>query len=181
MALIPADIRTDPKLAARAKALYLSAFPKEERLPWWLMRLNALRRGIDLTAWMEGETFCGFTASVTEGNMHFLLFFAVDGGLRGRGYGSKILDAIRREHGCVSLNVELLDPKAENYEQRKLRFAFYGKNGFYDTYYHVWEVGGKFRVLSTCPELDVQSYKSIFKKLSLGVWNVRLEKAGKET
>lgn len=171
------DLNQAPGLRKQARALYHTAFPREERLPWWLLRLNACRRGIDLTAFMDGDTFCGFTASVTEGDMHFLLFFAIPDDLRGRGYGSAILSRLRQTYKTVTLNVELLDPKADNFEQRKRRFAFYRKNGFFDTGFHVWEVGGKFRVLGTDPQLDVAAYKNIFKKLSLGLWDVRLEKA----
>ena len=171
------DLNCDPILCKQAKALYHTAFPKEERLPWWVLRLNAHRSGINLTAFMDGNTFCGFTASVTEGNMHFLLFFAIPDDLRGRGCGSAILSRLRQEYEVITLNVELLDETAPNYPQRLRRFRFYRKNGFFDTGYHVWEVGGKFRVLGTEPLLDVAAYKKIFKKLSLGLWDVRLEKA----
>ena len=177
MRLRTVDVNKDKKLQKQVKRLYLSAFPKEERLPWWLMRLNARRKGIDLTAFFDGERFCGFTSSVTVDDMHFLLFFAVDDVLRGKGYGSAILDKLRKEFGQIALNVELLDPTAVNYPERLRRFAFYRKNGFADTGYHVWEVGGKFRVLSTQEQLDMAAYRRIFRKLSFGFWNVRLEKA----
>ena len=171
------DLNKHHALCRRAKALYMSAFPKEERLPWWILRLNTCRKGIDLTAFMDGDVFCGFTASVTVENLHFLLFFAIDDEKRGMGYGSAVLQMLQKQYQTVVLNVELLDPAAENYDQRKRRFAFYQKNGLLDTYYHVWEVGGKFRVLSTEPELDVPQYKKIFKKLSLGMWDVKLQHA----
>lgn len=156
----------------------MQAFPEEERLPWWLLRLNAQRKGIDLTAFLDSNRFCGFTASVTVDDTHFLLFFAIDSDLRGKGYGSEVLSLLRREYQTVYLNIELLIPSAPNLEERKKRFAFYQKNGFFDTCYHVWEVGGKFRVLSTNPILDVKAYKRIFRKLSFGFWNVKIEKAG---
>ena len=174
MVLTKIDISRGKQPAELAKELYLRSFPKEERLPWWVLRLNARRKGIDLTAWMDGDKFCGFTASVTEGQLHFLLFFAVAEECRGQGYGSAILTQIQREYAQVVLNVELLDPMAENFAQRQRRFAFYQKNGFYDTFHHVWEVGGKFRVLGTEPQLDVPAYKRIFKKLTLGLWNVKV-------
>ena len=177
MQLTAIDIHKNPAIAKQAKDLYLSAFPKEERLPWWMLRLNARRQGVDLTAFLDGDRFCGFTASVTVEGMHFLLFFAIEESLRGKGYGSAVLSKLRREHPAVSLNIELLIPDAPNLEQRKSRFAFYQKNGFYDTFYHVWEVGGKFRVLSTNPTLDVNAYERIFHKLSFGFWDVKLEKA----
>ena len=171
------DINQDIALCRQAKALYQTAFPKEERLPWWILRLNARRKGVDLSAFVEGDVFCGFTASVTVEDLHFLLFFAIDEEKRGMGYGSAILRMLQERYKTLVLNVELLDSAAENYEQRKRRFAFYQRNGLVDTHYHVWEVGGKFRVLSTDPVLDVKQYKKIFKRLTLGVWDVKLQPA----
>ena len=83
-----------PALAQEAKAIYLEAFPKEERLPWWLLRLNATRKGIDITAWTEEGQLRGITVSVTDGGLHFLLFFAIHPQYRGQGYGSAILEAL---------------------------------------------------------------------------------------
>ena len=170
------DLHTNPRLCRQAKQLYLEAFPKEERLPWWVLWLNSCRKGIDLTAFVEDGAMVGFTASVTTARMHFLLFFAVPEASRGCGHGSAILTRLRQQHAAVTLNVELLDPEAENYPQRQRRFRFYGRNGFFDTGYHVWEVGGKFRVLATDSILDEAAYRKIFRKLSLGFWNVKLQK-----
>ena len=178
MHLTKIDINHNKPIQKLAKALYIQAFPKEERLPWWLLRLNAQRQGINLTAWLDGEQFCGFTASVTVDGMHFLLFFAIAESLRGKGFGSVVLSQLRQEYKTVTLNVEPLTDTAPNLEERKRRFAFYQKNGFFDTGYHVWEVGGKFRVLSTTQSLELNAYKRIFRKLSLGFWNVKLERAG---
>lgn len=175
------DLNTNPRLCRQVKQLYLEAFPKEERVPWWLLRLNARREGIGLTAWVEGSTLLGFTSSVTTDKLHFLLFFAVPEARRGTGCGSKILSALKEHYGTILLNMELLDPNAENYPQRQRRFRFYQRNGFFDTCYHVWEVGGKFRVLSTNPTLDVAAYKEVFRKLSLGLWNVKILKAENES
>ncbi|MBO5954219.1 MAG: GNAT family N-acetyltransferase [Oscillospiraceae bacterium] len=177
MGLKTCDVNQDKQLCQQAKALYLRSFPREERIPWWLLRLNSRRKGIDLTAWMDEDIFCGFTASVTVEGMHFVLFLAIEPALHSQGYGTAILTALRLEHACVCLNVELLDPTADNYAQRQRRFAFYDRNGFADTCYHVWEIGGKFRVLSTQAELDTHRYKKVFKKLTFGLWDVKLLRA----
>lgn len=179
MKLVQVDINQNKNLQKQVKRLYVRAFPKEERIPWWMMRLNAYRSGIDLTAFLDGGTFCGFTSSVTAGDLHFLLFFAVDEKLRGKGYGSAILSQLQQTHKRIVLNVEPLDESASNYPERVNRFAFYRKNGFVDTGYHVWEIGGMFRVLGTQPELDVAGYKKIFKKLTGGIWNVKIVRAEK--
>lgn len=168
---------SDPKLLEKVHHLYLSAFPKEERIPWILVRLNSLRKDVDLTAFLDGDEFCGFTYSVTCGDQHFLLFFAVAEHLRSQGYGSAILSAVKESYASVSLNIETLTEDAPNLPERQHRFGFYRHNGFYDTGYHVWEVGGMFRILSTVPEVDIPNYQKFFLKLTFGIWRVRVEKA----
>lgn len=175
MELRALDINSDPAVCQRARQLYLQAFPKEERLPWWVLRLQAKRRDIDLTAWMEGGTFCGFTCGVTVEGLHFLLFFAVAEPERSRGYGSAVLKQLREKYGSLVLNVETLEPEASNYAQRLRRLRFYQRNGLQDTGWFVWEVGGRFRVLCTEPELDVKAYRKIFRRLTLGIWRVKLK------
>jgi len=175
MNLRKVDAASDPALLEKVRQLYHTAFPKEERIPWLLVRLNALRKNIDLTAFLDGDTFCGFTYSVTSGDLHFLLFFAVDGQLRSKGYGSAILSMLKESYPTVVLNIEPLVADAPNLPERQHRYGFYRHNGFCDTGYHVWEVGGMFRVLSTKAELDVPSYQKLFLKLTFGLWKVKLQ------
>lgn len=180
MELKQVDVGSSPELEKRIKALYYQAFPKEERLPWWLLRLNARRKGIDITAFVAEDRFVGFTASVTTAQMHFLLFFAIAPELRGKGWGSRILSQLKEQYPMLVLNVEPLLEDAPNYPERIKRMQFYEKNGIYDTGWNVWEVGGKFRVLSTKKELEQVAYRSVFLKLTMGLWRVRLEKERKE-
>ena len=177
MQLRTVDATRDPKVLAQVKDLYFSAFPAEERIPWPLVVLNSRRAGVDLTAFLDGDTFCGFTYSVTVGDHHCLLFFAVAKNLRSQGYGSAILSAVKDAHPIVVLNIEPFVDAAPNLEERKHRYGFYRHNGFFDTGYHVWEVGGMFRVLSNREELDVPAYQKLFLKLTLGIWKVKLQKA----
>ena len=164
-----------------AKRLYRSAFPKEERVPFGLLRLLTLRKGIDLVCYREGETFCGFTYTVTEGNVVFVLFFAVNEVLRGRGYGSSILKFLREKNPgrTVILNVEPLDPEAENAEERVRRVRFYEKNGFFDAGYDVDEIGGTFRVFATEKCIDVDAYLKVFGRMSFGFWKPKIVRVSK--
>jgi ribosomal protein S18 acetylase RimI-like enzyme len=61
-----------------------------------------------------------------------VLYLAVDGSLRGKGYGSRVLSQIKAEKPGqrTVLNIEPLDEKAPNAEQRRKRLAFYERNGF---------------------------------------------------
>ena len=124
------DVHYNKEIAAKAKALYFSAFPKEERIPWLILWQNTRRKDVAFTAYLDGQLFCGFTIAVRLEDLYYVLYFAVDEALRGKGYGSQILGQLQAEYGTLGLNIEPLDPTAENYAQRQKRFAFYQKNGF---------------------------------------------------
>jgi len=42
------------------KNLYMTAFPKEELLPWWILRLTTVLKDVELTGYYDADTFCGF-------------------------------------------------------------------------------------------------------------------------
>jgi GNAT superfamily N-acetyltransferase len=174
------------KKIKNSKKLYLTAFPKYERLPYGVLKFLTLLNGVDFLEFYDGETFCGFTYNVVTNYTVFIYYLAVDDNLRGKGYGSQILTAIKNLYPTktVTLNIEPLDEKAENYSQRIKRFAFYTKNGFYDSGYTVYEVGGGFTVLYTKTNViggetftfNPNEFKKVFKKLTFGFVNVKMEK-----
>ena len=75
----------------RVREIYLASFPREERMPFFLMCLLAKMPQTQFLAFREGEQVCGFAYMAVLDGMAFLLFLAVDPALRSRGYGSAIL------------------------------------------------------------------------------------------
>ncbi len=163
---------------AEIKNLYLAAFPKEERLPWWLLRFWAVCKRGNLTAYYDGKIFCGFTFTATEGEAFYVMFFAVDSKVRGKGYGSAILEHLKQTNSgkTIFLAVEPLDEAAPNNGQRVKRLAFYKKNRFSDTGFNIWEVGGVFQVLSSTEKMDADACQRVFLKLSCGFWKPKITK-----
>lgn len=160
------------------KNLYRTAFPKEERLPWWLLRFWAVLKRGNLTAYYDGETFCGFTFTASEGAVIYMMFFAVDSSVRGQGYGSAILEHLKQTNPgkTIFLAVEPLDEAAPNNGQRAKRLAFYKKNSFSDIGFNIREVGGVFRVLSSAEKIDADAFQRVFLKLSYGFWKPKITK-----
>ena len=113
--------------------LYLTAFPKEERVPAkYLMKHNGES---ELIACYDGETFCGFYSTLTFGDITHILFLAIAENLRDHGYGSQILRLIsdRYPGNRIILDIEAEDSSAPNAEQRTKRRAFYERNGYTDS------------------------------------------------
>ena len=86
------------KNAKAVKAIYHAAFPKEERMPFWTMRLLAKMPTTQLLAFYEGGTLCGFAYVGLGEKVAFLMFLAVDQASRSQGHGSAILQALRERY-----------------------------------------------------------------------------------
>ena len=164
--------------ADSAYQIYRSAFPKEERIPWQMLRFCAKRRNVELCGYLADGVFCGFTYHAVTDDGIMIMFFAVDGTLRSQGYGAAILAHLKALYAprALLLHVEPLDdPTAANYAERVRRLRFYERNGFCDTGVDVLDVGGWFRILA-CGDADVKSaYRKAFYALSFGFWRVRLK------
>ncbi len=175
------DLTKNKELAKQAKAIYLEAFPRTERMPWWILKLMARRKALMLAGYTDMGKLCGMTYHIETQNAVMVLYLAIDGNQRGHGYGSALLSCLRENYRdkAILLHIEPVDdPTAANAEERRRRLAFYQKNGFCDTGYDVTEIGGCFRVLSEGRKTDiVKEYKQAFRSLSFGLWNVKIEKS----
>lgn len=82
----------------KVRRLYLSAFPKIERHE--LMELfSASSKGkAEFLQFTEDGKFLGLAYVIVRGSVAFLLYFAVEESRRNRGYGSAILETIRKKY-----------------------------------------------------------------------------------
>ena len=111
--------------------LYRASFPREERVP--MDTLLEADGPYDFIACYDGAILCGFYSALTFGDITHVLFLAVEEKLRDHGYGSQILAEIGKAYAGnrVILDVEMVDPEADNNEQREQRIAFYMRNGYH--------------------------------------------------
>jgi len=89
------------------------------------------REGIDFIAYYDEEKFIGLAYLITFENLTYLWYLAVVQDLRSQGYGAQVLSHIKENYpdNCIVLNLEAENPAASNNEQRKIRKAFYLRNG----------------------------------------------------
>lgn len=162
----------------KVAALYRAAFPADERLPLWQLWINGLRKNQAFSAYYDEDDFVGFTYTIQDEAFVFLLFLAVDGRHRSKGYGSLILKDFAQAAGsrpCV-LTVEPMDETdAPNFAQRLKRLAFYEANGYIAMDHYYYEGPARYQILSTDLSLSLSKLESGLEKTFLGRYGIRLD------
>lgn len=180
-----------------AHDLYRRAFPEQERLPWHLIHLLSLRRGIDLVAWWDTSagrpgsagacrpvwdtepSALTWTVRRPGARLLYIFYLAVDDVARGRGLGTRLLAELGRRHpGCsIVLDIEPVVAEADNAEQRRRRLTFYERGGFRDTGYAVVDSTGKYWTLvREAPGTGFQpdDFRTTLSYLDCGLGSARL-------
>lgn len=114
------------------RELYNVAFPKEEQLPFWMIKAR-LKKGLgELYGIYDDEEFVGLVHNTFYKDMVYIFYFAIHESQRGKGYGGRVLQTLQKKYSDrrIFLCIEAMDPEASNYDQRVKRKDFYEKNGF---------------------------------------------------
>ena len=161
------DVTKKSPWLSQVMALYESAFPANERIPIKHLLDSKIKR--EFWAFFDGDLFCGFSNSISHGDITNIVYFAVVPELRGRGYGSQILQAIREKHPdsriVVDIEVEEDSKDAEELERRNRRRNFYQRNGFdaAPVEYH-WQ-GEHYRLLSAGGTVTDKEFRDFWKEI----------------
>jgi len=145
------------------KQVYLRSFPKIERKPFWLMKRKQ-KQGIYEMLVVCDEKPLGFAITVQHKDLVLLDYFAIAPEEQNKGIGSKTLELLgnRYEGRRFFLEIELLDEKADNSEQRAKRKAFYLRNGMKETGIKADVAGTGMEVLAKDCKLCYEEYKGLY-------------------
>lgn len=162
----------------QVRQLYHTAFPPEERPPYFLTWLFSLRSAIDFVAYDDRGDFVGLAYTVTTSQGRFVLFLAVTDEHRSRGYGSLILRDIAEQTPDLPcfLCMEPMDERATNYEQRLKRLAFYERNGYCRQGWNYHELDETYEILATWDDLDYSVVEKELNAISLGLLRIKISK-----
>ncbi|MBM7642441.1 GNAT family N-acetyltransferase [Streptococcus loxodontisalivarius] len=170
-------VRPFTTVSRQVKKLYFDAFPANERLPYSLLLVNSWRKQSDFYAFYDKEVFAGLAYVIADAKNYFILFLAVDGQNRSKGYGSAILQKLKGEAGerPVILTIEPMDESAENIDQRRKRLAFYERNGFILTNHFYHEGQESYQVMVTDEKASLEDFERLMKAVFLGFLKVSLD------
>ena len=87
----------------KIKEIYDSSFPKEERIPFWMMFLMSFTKTTDFLAFYDNDKLVGFSYMAKVNNILFIMFLAVDENMRSKGYGSNILNILKEKYSTAKV------------------------------------------------------------------------------
>ena len=144
------------------KELYDSSFPDDERIPWQRI-VSQLDESRQMHVYYDDQRFVGLSYVFIHKNVVYLSYLAVSENLRDRGYGSEILRLIQKEFRDykIVIDIEIVDPDADNYEERRKRKDFYLRNGFVSTGtgYYIYHVD--YELLSCNGIVSADEYREL--------------------
>lgn len=163
-----------PNQWKQVKDIYLNAFPKAERKPFFMLK-NAKK--VALFTATEKNNLLGFAAAIPLKNLVMIDYLAVNDWLRGKGTGSFIIQSLCQiyQDKKIMLLIEQLDDSAENRQQRIDRRHFYLKNGFCSSKLLVNDVSGTMEIMNFGGTVSPEEYLDL-QKYALGPLLFRLSK-----
>ena len=155
------------------KRIYFDAFPKNERMPFFMMVGMSKLWNTQFLGFYDGDIPCGFAYFAINRKIVFIMFLAVEGSLRSKKYGSAILTEIRNRYPNKKLivSIEPCEEAAPDIEVRKKRKEFYRRNGYCETGYQIKLSGVVQDVLIANGEFEKNEFRLFFILYSNGtVW-----------
>lgn len=81
------DIKNNRECNKKVIKLYKEAFPKEERIPIWLLKKLARKNKANFYGIYDNEKFIGLIYNIYYKDIVFIFYLAIDKETRGKGYG----------------------------------------------------------------------------------------------
>lgn len=145
--------------------LYKSAFPFDERVPMWFLALKSGAEYVDFWGIYADGKWIGLAYVISEKNVSYLFYFALSDDMRGKGFGSKAMQSLKKHYAGqkLFLALEQLDKSAKNNNERLRRRNFYLKNGLKLLPLTIREASVTYDVMGT-EEIQPCEYENMMKK-----------------
>lgn len=157
------------------KKLYHSAFPSNEKKPFWLI-LKKRREGIsEVLGLMDEENrLVGEIITIAWQDLLLVDYLAIAQAVRGKGYGTQAMKLLQERYGDrrLLLEIETPDIPCENRQERIRRKHFYQTCGMESMDYHVNLFGVEMEIMTYQCQVEFAQYHEIF----TGVYGKRFAK-----
>ena len=148
------------------KKLYMTAFPSDERAPFFMIRRRVSEEYVDLWSILDGEKWGGFLYVVKNSDIAYVHYFAINEDARGKGVGTSAIKSMIEKYSGkrIFLAIEQLDKAADNYEQRVKRRRFYENCGLSLMKGRIKEATVVYDILGIGGKVNNKEYKELMDK-----------------
>lgn len=162
---------------AAVKEIYMEAFPKQERKPFFILKHSVKKEKAKVFVAMEEDTLLGFVVAIPYQDMVMVDYLAVSNKIRSKGTGSFLMQEVCKYYHDkkIVLLIERLDEIAENAAQRVARRRFYVKNGFTSADIFVEGEGGEMEIMVFGGNVRPSQYMEL-QRYALGNFLFKLSK-----
>ncbi len=147
------------------KKLYVQAFPKAERRPWWLIAKKRRQGLSDVWAITREGAFVGMAVTLNCADRVLLDYFATEPDCRGQGIGAAALALLRERYAdkLFLLEVETTKKPSPEHDLRQRRKNFYLRCGMVEMPdYSANLFGVEMEILTTGDRLSFDRYHEIY-------------------
>lgn len=144
--------------------LYKKAFPSYERKPFSLIFNTFIKNQCDVWSIEDHDQFVGLAITLNFKDLVLLDYFAIEEGLRGLGYGTKVISLLKQKYNTKRLFIEIESTLecCDNLSERKQRKNFYLKNGMKELNTLANVFGTNMELLSYSTNITFEDYYSIY-------------------
>ena len=149
----------------RLYRLYLTAFPREERKPFTMIRRMYRKGTTDVWCLKREDEFVGLGITINGPDLILLDYFAIGKKMRQQGVGSAALPVIVDYYGDKGffLEIESTLEDAPNKNQRLRRKAFYLSCGLRELHTTAKLFGVNMELLGVRCQLNYDQYKAFYR------------------
>ena len=147
------------------KKIYTDLFPLDEMFPYDLLIEISNDTDHLFFALYEDEALIGMNYLILEKDLLYVLYLAIGKNNQSKGYGKSVIQEILRKYPQkrIFLNIEEVDSKYENYNQRAKRKSFYQSLGFVSqNYLYVSGKGVSFETMAVNGSVSREEVGELF-------------------
>ncbi|MBQ3009896.1 MAG: GNAT family N-acetyltransferase [Oscillospiraceae bacterium] len=145
--------------------LYCSAFPVSERKPFSMITSMYRKGTTDVWYCSDDGKFVGIAITINGTDSILLDYFAMDKHLRGKGYGSAILNAVIKHYSPKTVfgEIETVFEDCDDLDMRIRRKQFYLRNGLKEMGVMVYLFGVKMELLTSDRSMSFEEYRNFYR------------------
>lgn len=150
----------------RIYRLYQSAFPRDEKKPFCIIRKMQKKGKTDVWYFEKDGRYLGFATTINGETKILIDYLAVKKKLRGRGIGTEMLGLLfdkYRDKG-VFLEIERVDVNAKNANERIKRKQFYLSSGLEELGVEASVFGVGMELLGKNCTMSFEEYRAFYKE-----------------